>query len=50
MATEIGRVVIYGWKSGNLRWGDARQLFTGPFDDLVTWQMKNLITAFPQYR
>ena len=38
------------WQSGNLRWGDAMQLFTWTFDHVVTWQIKNLITVFPQYQ
>ena len=37
------------WQSGNLKWGHATQ-FTWTFYDVVTWQVKNLITAFPQYQ
>ena len=38
------------WQSDDLRSGDASQLFTWPFDYVVTWRRKNLITALPQYQ
>ena len=37
------------WQSGNSRWGKPTFNVTWPFDYVVMWQIKKLISALPQY-
>ena len=37
------------WQSSNLRWTDPSFKAMWPFDHVITWQTKKIISEFPQY-